>query len=155
MPLEDSEIFQGVCQMYAGEPIEQIMEKYARARKLNARIEEFGDIRQREDGCQGSCDADSPESQLRKKRWSRRNLKFDPATAIDEDGIVCCLCGERRSVLTRNHLAKHGISSDEYRRICGYAPDVKLMSRKRVEQMKRVVLRAQEARRERTETAAG
>ncbi len=47
-------------------------------------------------------------------------LACDPKTAIRERSILCAICGKSFKVLTKKHLALHGITPDEYRKICGY-----------------------------------
>ena len=47
-------------------------------------------------------------------------LACNPAEAIGESSITCCICGKRFATLTRRHVEKHGLTIDEYRKICGY-----------------------------------
>ena len=47
-------------------------------------------------------------------------LMFDPKKAIKDKTVTCCICGEQTRVLTAKHLAKHDLTTDEYRRLCGY-----------------------------------
>ena len=44
------------------------------------------------------------------------------------------------------HLATHGISVEEYKKLCGYAPEQKLMSNNHVEKVRDNVMKAQKAR---------
>lgn len=55
-------------------------------------------------------------------------LREDPRLAIDEQSIVCLICGGRFRQLTNTHLACHGITSQEYKERFGYNPGRALMS---------------------------
>ena len=44
----------------------------------------------------------------------------DPKKAIKEKTITCVMCGKAFKLLTKKHLASHGLSVDEYRERCGY-----------------------------------
>lgn len=56
-------------------------------------------------------------------------LREDPRRAIDEDGIVCLICGGRFRQLTNTHLGAHEVTSIEYKEHFGYNPGRALMSR--------------------------
>ena len=45
---------------------------------------------------------------------------MDPAKAIREASIVCLECGKSFKVLTKKHLAHHGLTPEEYRAKYGY-----------------------------------
>jgi predicted transcriptional regulator len=45
---------------------------------------------------------------------------LDPKKAIKEKSITCVMCGKSFKLLTKKHLASHGLSADEYRERCGY-----------------------------------
>lgn len=45
---------------------------------------------------------------------------IDPKTAIKENSITCLECGKRFKILTKKHLATHGLSPEEYRAKYGY-----------------------------------
>jgi predicted transcriptional regulator len=45
---------------------------------------------------------------------------IDPKKAIKEKSVTCIICGKSFKLLTKKHLASHGLSSDEYREQCGY-----------------------------------
>ena len=57
-------------------------------------------------------------------------------------------CAARRPAPTSRHLANHGINVEEYKYLCGYPSEQKLMSRKFEAKMRRNVQRAQQARKE-------
>ncbi len=45
---------------------------------------------------------------------------LDPKKAIKEKSITCVICGKSFKLLTKKHLASHGLTADEYRESCGY-----------------------------------
>jgi len=45
---------------------------------------------------------------------------LDPKKAIKEKSITCVICGKSFKLLTKKHLASHGLTADEYRERCGY-----------------------------------
>ena len=69
-----------------------------------------------------------------------------PQEAIGDEHIKCCICGEEKTILTSRHLAKHEISVEDYKALCGYDKKQPLMSKKRAEQSKLIIAKAQQAR---------
>jgi predicted transcriptional regulator len=65
---------------------------------------------------------------------------MDPKKAIKEASIVCCECGKTFKVLTKKHLAHHGLTPAEYRAKYGYkktqALACKALARERRKAMK-------------------
>ena len=47
-------------------------------------------------------------------------LLVDPAKAIKERSVTCLECGKSFKVLTKKHLAAHGLTPEEYRAKYGY-----------------------------------
>lgn len=148
MPLEDRDIFAAVFARYSDQPLEFVMAQYEKAKRLNAEIEKRIGV----DAFTNELDVTMATSDLaaqamaeepKRKRYTRRSLKFNPDEAITNDGIVCCICGEKRTVLTARHLEGHGISKEDYMKLCGYPADQKLMSRKHARQMNENVKKAQ------------
>jgi predicted transcriptional regulator len=45
---------------------------------------------------------------------------MDPKKAIKEASIVCLECGKSFKVITKKHLASHGLTAEEYRAKYGY-----------------------------------
>lgn len=39
----------------------------------------------------------------------------EPKKSIKEKSIVCCECGKSFKIITKKHLASHGLTPDEYR----------------------------------------
>ena len=69
-----------------------------------------------------------------------------PEEAISDESVVCCLCGRSFQNLTAKHLLSHGISVDEYRKLCGYAPEQKLICSNLLEKLQENVQKAQRSR---------
>ncbi|MDD2967842.1 MAG: MucR family transcriptional regulator [Desulfovibrionaceae bacterium] len=89
------------------------------------------------------------------KKPTKRNLKCDPATAIDHMSIRCCLCEKEGRRLSSVHLASHGITPEEYRKLCGYAPEQPLMGTVVYERSLRAMHNAQEARKRKKAMTGG
>lgn len=68
----------------------------------------------------------------------------DPKKAIREKSIVCLESGKSFKVLTKRHLAKFGLTPDEYREKWGYAKNTPLvcksLQRERRKKMKEMRL---------------
>ncbi|GFM35247.1 MucR family transcriptional regulator [Desulfovibrio subterraneus] len=47
-------------------------------------------------------------------------VEMDPKKAIKEKTITCVECGKSFKILTKKHLATHGLTVEEYREKCGY-----------------------------------
>ncbi len=45
---------------------------------------------------------------------------LDPQKSIKEKSIICVVCGKSFKLLTKKHLASHGMTPDSYREMCGY-----------------------------------
>ena len=50
-----------------------------------------------------------------------------PSKSIKEKSITCLECGKSFKLITRKHLAKHGLDADSYRRKWGIRSDVPLV----------------------------
>ncbi len=68
----------------------------------------------------------------------------DPKKSIKEKSIVCCECGKSFKIITKKHLASHGLTPDEYREKYGLkkkSPLVcKSLQRERRKKMKEMKL---------------
>jgi len=47
-------------------------------------------------------------------------VNIDPKKAIKEKSVTCLECGKTFKVLTKKHLATHGLTPEEYREKYGY-----------------------------------
>lgn len=150
MPLEDKDIFMAICNRYADQPIEFVMEQYEKAKKINLNIEkrlgaDLGDSAEPTEAQTEETVEESVEEAPRKK-YTKRMLKVKPQDSITDSSIICCICGEERQCLTRRHLEQHGISVEDYKKLCGYGPDQPLMSPKRLAKSREIIVRAQKSR---------
>ncbi|HJA77372.1 MAG TPA: MucR family transcriptional regulator [Candidatus Desulfovibrio gallistercoris] len=155
MALEDKDILNAVFNRFSDQPVEFIMAQYEIAKRMNMDIERRLSERQ-------ACEAGEPlpesvtktaapeEEKAQEAPKSRKpdagDLVCKPEEAITDAYIKCCLCGKESSSLTSRHLAQHGISVEEYKQLCGYAEDQKLMSGNFERKMRHNVQRAQQAR---------
>lgn len=150
MALDDKDIFKAICERYSDQPIEYIMAQYEKARRMNMEIEQ----RSTQNAAQFAPFAPAVEEVVEvveeatpaKKKYNRRSLAVKPQVSITDDVIYCCICGEQRQSLTAKHLATHGITVEEYKKLCGYPPNQALMSGKRLAKSKEIIARAQKAR---------
>ena len=95
------------------------------------------------------CEASEPvaveEAEVQeapRKKFSKRDLKVKPAESITEETIKCCLCGKELRSLTSRHLAGHGISVEDYKKLCGFDPDSSLMSHQQYSRMRQNIEKA-------------
>lgn len=155
MALEDRDILNAVFSRFNDQPIEFIMTQYEIAKRMSMDIERRLTDRQADDGIaagpEGGAEAPAPEAEKtpeapKRKKPGRKDLVCKPEEAITDDAIKCCLCGKESSSLTSRHLAQHDISVEEYKKLCGYGDDQKLMSRNFERKMLHNVQRAQQVR---------
>lgn len=52
---------------------------------------------------------------------------IDPQKAIKEKSITCVMCGKSFKLLTKKHLASHGLTPEAYRERCGYKKGMALV----------------------------
>ncbi len=68
----------------------------------------------------------------------------DPAKAIREKSIICCVCGKSFKILTKKHLGSHGLTPIEYREKYGFKKGqplvCKSLQRERRKKMKEMQL---------------
>lgn len=73
-----------------------------------------------------------------------QDAPVDPKKAIREKSIICLESGKAFKVLTKRHLAKFGLTPDEYREKWGYAKNTPLvckgLQRERRKKMKEMKL---------------
>lgn len=75
---------------------------------------------------------------------AEEDFVVDPKKAIREKSVLCCECGKSFKILTKKHLATHGLSADEYREKFGYKKKMPLvcksLQRERRKKMKEMQL---------------
>lgn len=141
MALEDKDIFMAICERFPDQPIEIIMEQYEKAKKINMDIE-----RRIAESENAAYDNEDIANAAPKRKFSRRDLVLKPNEAITEDYIACCICGQQRQSITKTHLGAHGISVEDYRKLCGYPEKLPLMSHRQLAASRDVISLAQKAR---------
>jgi len=52
-----------------------------------------------------------------------------PKNAIREKSVICCDCGKSFKVLTKRHLATHGLTPEQYREKYGYKKGTSLVAK--------------------------
>ena len=88
----------------------------------------------------------APEVQAPKKKFTKRNLVAKPEEAITAESVQCCICGKTFQNLTAKHLLTHGITVEEYKKLCGYHSEQKLICSNLLEKLQENVLKAQRSR---------
>lgn len=63
-------------------------------------------------GIQSIAEGAAPEAE--------ETTSIDPKKAIKEKSITCCECGKAFKILTKKHLATHGLTPIEYKAKFGY-----------------------------------
>ena len=53
----------------------------------------------------------------------------DPKNAIREKSVICCECGKSFKVLTKRHMAIHGLTPEQYREKYGYKKGTSLVAK--------------------------
>ena len=54
---------------------------------------------------------------------------IDPKRAIKERSVTCCECGKLFKILTKRHLATHGLTSEQYKEKFGYKKGTALVAK--------------------------
>lgn len=155
MALDDKDILNAVFARFNDKPIEYIMAQYEIAKRMSMDIERRLTEKQVNECVTVSpemtvedtaSEVDKPLEAPKRKKAGRKDLICKPEEAITDDYIKCCLCGKESSSLTSRHLAQHDISVEEYKKLCGYPEDRKLMSGNFERKMLHNVQRAQQVR---------
>ncbi len=60
----------------------------------------------------------------------------DPKNSIREKAVVCLECGKKVKVLTKKHLAIHGLTPEEYKEKWGFKKDQSLIAKELARQRK-------------------
>ena len=122
--ISDGELFKLLINKYPKEPIPFIVEQFMIFKFCLIQAEKKMDSLSIEKATQQPIRL---EDQAQKNKKYQYHLVMNPERAINVDIVQCCLCGRKFQRLTANHLLSHGISVDEYKKLCGYAPTQKLI----------------------------
>ena len=60
---------------------------------------------------------------------SKQEPAVDPKKAIREKSVICLECGKSFKVLTKRHLASHGLTPEEYKEKWGYKKNASLVAK--------------------------
>jgi len=75
--------------------------------------------------------------------YTKADLKENPMSALKGEKATCCLCGKHYDIITSVHLwSKHKITPEQYRELCGYSPDTKLMTDAQLQKKKDILNKA-------------
>jgi predicted transcriptional regulator len=58
---------------------------------------------------------------------AEEDVSCDPAKCVREKTISCCVCGKSFKIITKKHLASHGLTAAEYREKFGYKKGMPLV----------------------------
>lgn len=148
MSISDEALLKIVMEKFPEQSMDMILDQFAQAKK------KLADIELKMNTSEAAIDITpepiaieaAPEEAPKKKRYTKRNLIVKPEEAITDDHVTCCICGRQMKNLTAKHLASHDIDMDTYKKLCGYAPDTKLISASLLMQLQENVLKAQQGR---------
>jgi predicted transcriptional regulator len=68
-----------------------------------------------------------------------------PKRSIRDDVVICIECGWRTSSLTKGHLAKHGLTPEQYKAKWGLKPNLHLMSKQALAKRRESMTKMSEA----------
>nr|WP_294508880.1 MucR family transcriptional regulator [uncultured Bilophila sp.] len=77
-----------------------------------------------------------------------------PEEAIGDNTVQCCICGKAFQNLSAKHIQDHELTVEEYKKLCGYGREQKLISRNLLAKLQENVQKAQEARCRRPQATA-
>lgn len=151
--ISDAELLKLVMDRYPEQPTPFVIEQFTALKagliQANNKLALMG---MEEVAAEHVCTAEesvqetAAEAPAPKKKYTKRNLVIKPEEAISEDQVLCCLCGRAFQNLTAKHLLSHDLSVEEYKKLCGYTSDQKLISHNLLERLQENVQKAQRSR---------
>lgn len=154
--IKDSELLKLIMERYSEQPFGFILEQFTIFKaglieangKLAERdmVEDIAESAKIETTQDAVSETETDMLPAPGKKYTRRNLVAKPEEAIGKEFVECCLCSKKVQNLTARHLSSHGISMDEYKKLCGYAPDQKLICGNLMEKLQKNALRAHNSR---------
>jgi predicted transcriptional regulator len=69
------------------------------------------------------------ENMEKEEEVAQNKPDIEPMKAIREKSVICLECGKKFKVLTKRHLATHGLSTKEYKERYGYKNSVSLVAK--------------------------
>ena len=153
MMISDAELLKLVMDRYPEQPVPFLIEQFTlmKAGRIQANNKLAGmDSEALSESlcCEEEVQKEKNDSEpsAPKKKYTRRNLVVKPEEAISEQEIACCICGKTFQNLTTKHIQSHDLTVEEYKKLCGYGPEQKLISSKLLNKLQANVLKAQQAR---------
>lgn len=150
--ISDAELLKLVMERYPEQPAQFVIEQFTfmkagliQANNKLAGLDAEG-LAESVCSCEEFQKGEQADAVAPKKKYTRRNLVVKPEEAIAEEEITCCICGKTFQNLTAKHIQSHDLSVEEYKKLCGYAADQKLISAKLLNKLQANVLKAQQAR---------
>ena len=141
--ISDAELLKLVMERYPEQPTPFIIEQFT---VLKAGLIQANNKLAAMDMEEPVCEQVIIEEPMPEAAEAKRSLVVRPEEAIGDDVVQCCLCGRGFQNLTAKHLLSHGISVDEYKKLCGYVPEQKLICKNLLEKLQENVQKAQRSR---------
>ncbi len=153
MMISDAELLKLVMDRYPEQPVPFLIEQFTLMKagliQANNKLAGMDSKALSESLCceeEVQKEKNDSEPSAPKKKYTRRNLVVKPEEAISEQEIACCICGKTFQNLTTKHIQSHDLTVEEYKKLCGYGPEQKLISSKLLNKLQANVLKAQQAR---------
>ena len=150
--ISDAELLKLVMDRYPEQPAQFLIEQFTAVSYTHLRAHKLAGM-DSEALSESLCCAEDAQKEetvsepsAPKKKYTRRNLVVKPEEAISEQEIACCICGKTFQNLTTKHIQSHDLTVEEYKKLCGYGPEQKLISSKLLNKLQANVLKAQQAR---------
>ena len=142
--ISDTDLLRMLMQKYPTQDAEFIMNEFNVYKKMLGSAESCATA----ECCTAECAeaVEAPTAPAPMKKLTKRQIKHNPQEAITQTNIICCVCGKEFKRLSAAHLATHGATPEEYRRLCGYEPNQPLMGKMIYQRLMSAVKSAQDAR---------
>lgn len=144
--ITDAELLKLVMDRFPEADTDGIVEQFSLLKvgllQANAKLA-VGDAGQQ--GVEEQSISATDEAPAPKKRYTRRSLVVKPEEAIGDDTVQCCICGKAFQNLNAKHIQNHELTVEEYKKLCGYGRDQKLISRNLLAKLQENVQKAQNA----------
>lgn len=150
--ISDAELLKLVMDRYPEQPTSFVIDQFAALKagliQANNKLALMGmeELAAEQCACADENAPEAAEAPAPKKKYTKRSLVMKPEEAIGEEQVQCCLCGRAFQNLTAKHLLSHGMTVEEYKKLCGYAPDQKLISHNLLGRLQENVQKAQRSR---------
>ena len=145
--ITDAELLKLVMDRFPEADTDGIVEQFSLLKvgllQANAKLA-VGDAGQQ--GVEEQSISATDEAPAPKKRYTRRSLVVKPEEAIGDDTVQCCICGKAFQNLNAKHIQNHELTVEEYKKLCGYGRDQKLISRNLLAKLQENVQKAHNAR---------